>query len=164
MNIAFITRNALVGALLAVFQVALSAIPNTELVTPSLICYTLVFGAEGFAAALVFALLEILIWGLGMWNIAYLYVWPILAAAVLISRRCLGNRAGQLYYSVLAGLYGLMFGALCALMYLPVSLHTAYVWWLAGLRFDLWHGISNLLMTIVCYRPLVFLFGKLKQE
>ncbi len=139
------------AALLLVSQIALSSIPNTELVSFLLIMFTLQFGAEVFAAAEVFALLEIAVYGLGLWNVMYLYIWAILVALVLLLKKYTVVTKYKL--AVLSGLYGLAFGALCTIVYVIVTPTTALAWWIAGLGFDAWHGICNFIIMILLYTP-----------
>ncbi len=139
------------AALLLVSQIALSSIPNTELVSFLLILFTLQFGAEVFLVAEVFALLEIAVYGLGLWNIMYLYIWAILVALVLLLKKY--TTVTKYKLAVLSGLYGLAFGALCTLVYLVVTPTTALAWWIAGLSFDVWHGICNFIIMVLLYTP-----------
>ncbi|MDO5140665.1 MAG: hypothetical protein Q4D40_04280 [Eubacteriales bacterium] len=162
-----IAGNGIMGALLVVLQVGLSSIPNTELVTPVLICYAIVFGSEAYAASLVFAFLEILVWGLGLWNIMYIYIWPLLVLLTLglkaiIPENLIDRTTGQLLFGLLAGVYGLCFGALCTIVYIVVSPATAFAWWVAGIKTDIWHGFCNLTLTIIVYRPVINIMRRVK--
>ena len=69
---------SLLGAAMFVVQVALAALPNVELVSLLVIVGTLAFRRRAVYAIYVFAILEGLVYGFGVWWVMYLYVWTIL--------------------------------------------------------------------------------------
>lgn len=105
----------ILSALLIIGQVALGFLPNIEVVTLLVIAYTLVFGKKVFFIIYIFVLVEGLIYGFGLWWINYLYVWSVQAAVSLFFRK----QKSVLFWSILSGFFGITFGALCALPYLP---------------------------------------------
>ncbi len=142
---------AIMGVVLAASKEALAFLPNFELVTLLLILFTLCFGRYVIGALGVFLLLEGLLYGFGLWWAMYLYVWPLLAGLVWLFRWM--DRAWQ--WALLAGGYGLCFGSLCALAYLPLGgASMALAWAIAGLPFDFIHAGANFLLALVLYRPL----------
>ena len=108
---------ALLGAILVGLQVAMAALPNVEAVSLLVMVYTVVFGGAVAYILCVFVVLEMLIWGAGTWVISYLYVWAVLAVLAWALRK-MDSRLG---WAILSGGFGLAFGALCALVYLPVG-------------------------------------------
>ena len=85
---------ALVGVMAATMEcgkLALSFIPNVEIVTLLHAIYGFVFGWLGVAASLVFVCIEPMIYGFGSWWITYVLYWP--AVAVLF---CLLGRLGAI--------------------------------------------------------------------
>ena len=105
----------------------------------------------GLGAVGVFLGAEGLLYGFGPWWIMYLYVWPLLWALALLFRRM--KRRWQ--WALLSGLFGLAFGSLCALSYLPVGgLKMAFAWMVSGLPFDAAHGAGNFLLMLALYTPL----------
>ncbi len=146
---------AVIGVMTATLEAsktALAFLPNIELVSFLLIIYTLVFGRKTFAAAFAFVGVECLIWGMGLWIINYLYVWPFLVAVTLFARKRGADSA--LSYAVISGAFGLGFGALCAIPYLfiggPVMMAS---WWVAGIPFDLLHCGGNFALCLVLFKP-----------
>ena len=64
---------ALLAAILLLAQISLSFLPNIELVTLLLLCYTAVFPLrQVLGAVLVFDLLEGILYGFGLWWVMYL--------------------------------------------------------------------------------------------
>lgn len=152
---------ALVGIMIAVIEAAklsLAAIPNVELTSFLVIMFTLYFGKKAFFAIPGFVLIEVMIFGFEpMWVTAYMYVWPVLFLLTLLLRRF----KGAFNMALLSGLYGLMFGFLCSFPYLflttslnpTAGLKSAITWWIAGIPFDVIHGVSNFLIMLVLFSP-----------
>ena len=87
---------ALVGITAATVEcgkLALTALPNVEIVTLLLALYGYVFGWYGVASAVVFVSIEPLIYGFGTWLPAYFIHWPLVAIVfMLLGRIKLKNR------------------------------------------------------------------------
>ena len=66
--------NAFLAAILVIVQVAFSFLPNIEFVSLLIILYTLVFEKRTVVIIYLFALLEGILYGFGVWWIMYLYV------------------------------------------------------------------------------------------
>lgn len=147
---------AMLSAILYVVQVALSFIPNIELVSLLIIIYTLVYKQKTLYIIYTFVLLEGLSYGFGLWWFNYLYVWTIL---YLIIRICRKNH-GLIFWSIVSGAFGLGFGALCSIPYLFMGgLPSAFAYWVNGIPFDIAHCISNIIVTMVLFKPLYHLLN-----
>ncbi len=87
---------AFVGVMAATLEcgkLALSFLPNVEVVTLLCALYGYVFGWLGVAAAVVFVCVEPLIYGFGSWILTYIIYWPLVAFIfMLLSRRGVKNR------------------------------------------------------------------------
>ena len=102
-------------------------------------------------AAFAFVGVECLIWGMGIWVIMYLYIWPLLCILTLFLKK----QRSAWFWAVFSGIYGLMFGGLCSLVYLGFGgIKTAFAWWIAGIPYDILHGISNFVLMLILYRPI----------
>ena len=78
---------ALVGitaATLECAKLALSALPNIEVVTLLVALYGYVFGWYGLLSAVVFVSIEPLIYGFGTWVVSYYIYWPLLALTFML--------------------------------------------------------------------------------
>lgn len=155
-----ITRIALLSAILYVSKVALEFLPNVELVSLLTILYTLVFGKEAFLIVTVFNLFELIQWGFGTWWVSYLYVWPLLVLITLLLKKFIKEEF--LIWSVVSGLFGLIFGSLFAIVYLPVDPAYALAYWISGLPWDVWHGVCNFVLMLVIGKPLYLLLKKIR--
>lgn len=147
-----ITRIALLSAILYVSKTALEFLPNVELVSLLVLVYTLVFGGETLLVITVFNFFEFIQWGFGIWWISYLYVWPLLCLVTLVLRKRVKEEF--LAWGVVCGLFGMTFGGLFALTYLPVDPSYALAYWISGLPWDVWHGAWNFALAAVLGKPL----------
>ena len=146
-----ITQTALCAAIMFALQVALSVLPNIEIVSLLVILYTLVLRRKAIYVIYIFAMLEGLYYGFGLWWVSYLYVWTILA---LITHLC-RNSESPLLWAVISGAFGLFFGALVAIVYLFVGgPKMAVSFWIGGITFDLIHCAANFAVCLVLFNPL----------
>ena len=96
-------------------------------------------------------LLEIALYGAGLWNLMYLYVWPIVVLAALPFRRS----ESRAFWAAIAGLHGLCFGALGASSYVFIGgWQMAFSWWVSGIPYDVIHCVSNTVLVFVLFPPL----------
>jgi energy-coupling factor transport system substrate-specific component len=157
-NIALI---GMMSAILMTFQVALNFLPNIELVSLLIILYTLIFGKKTIYIIYVFVFLEGFIYGFGIWWFNYLYVWTVLFVIVLLFRRI----RSPFIWSVISGIYGLCFGALCSIPYYFTSgISAGFAYWIAGIPFDLTHGFSNFVVCLTLFYPLHFILKKVLKQ
>ncbi len=153
-----LTALAVFAALLIAVQVGLSFLPNIELVTLLIILMTKRFGWKSMLSVWVFVLVEGLIYGVHIWWINYLYIWPLLVISVLLFKKL----DHPLPFAILAGGYGLLFGTLCSIPYfLTGGLGAGFGYIISGIPFDLIHCISNFLLVLLLYKPLTFTLNKI---
>ncbi|MFT3983497.1 MAG: hypothetical protein QM697_06300 [Lachnospiraceae bacterium] len=141
----------ILAALLIAVQVGLAFLPNIELVSVLIIVYTLAIGKKVFYPLYTFVLVEGLLYGYGIWWINYLYVWAVLVIVVLF----LKEQESPVVWMTVAGLFGLLFGALTAIPYFFIGgVQMAWAYFLNGIPFDLLHGAGNCVTTLILYKPL----------
>lgn len=156
----YIVRVAFMAALLTVSKLALSFIPNVEVVTVLVIVYGSALGV-GYVlpATLIFCAVEIALYGVGTWNVLYFVYWPLLGLAACALR---GRKLPLAV--VMAALFSALFG------FLDAGITTLFVvgklselqlknyfvvYYLRGLYFDLVHVVSSAVTVGVLYVPLV---------
>ena len=140
-------------------KLALSIVPNVEIVSLMIILFTICFGKKAIYGIIVFVLMECAVWGVGLWTIMYLYIWPILGIAAYMFRKV----DSKWFWSVFAAIFGLLFGPLCSLTYLVTGgPYMAFTWWVAGIPWDIIHCIANFVIMAVLYVPLVRLLRRLE--
>lgn len=146
------------GALTFSLKLAMAFLPNIEPVSLLLIVFAVVFGWKALYITYVYVAMEILFFGLSLWNIYYLYVWAVLVLAAILLR----GMKSPLGWAVLSGAFGLMFGALCAVTDLFIGgPGYALAKWVTGITFDLAHCAGNFAIALLMFEPLRLLLGKL---
>lgn len=148
-------------ALLETVKFALQSIPNVELVTLLVMIFTLMIGPKVVIAIFAFVGLECFVWGLGVWTVMYLYVWPILMLCTFFLR----SIRSKWPFVMLSAMFGFFFGALCSLPYFFIGGATmAFSWWIAGIPYDLIHGGANAVVCVLLFDPLRRLAEKLSNR
>jgi len=141
-------------------------IPNVELTTFWIIMFSIDFGWKIYLVIPVFILIEMAMFGVHTWVIMYMYIWPSLAFIV----QRLKNMHSVYGWSILSCIYGLLFGLFCALPYVFIGaadggmlngLYSGFTYWIAGIPWDLVHGISNFILMFVLYKPVRTIMKKI---
>lgn len=141
----------LLGALTFALQVVMGPLPNIEPVSLLVILFGVTFGWKALYPIYVFVAMEILFYGLGVWNVYYLYVWLILAVAAIFMRKM----EHPLGWAILSGAFGLLFGVLCAIVDVFIGgIGYAAAKWVSGISFDLLHCGGNFIIALVLFKPL----------
>ncbi len=148
----------ILGAMTFGAKVAMAMLPNIEPVSLLVMIYGAVFGRKSLYPIFVYVAMEILLYGLGTWNIMYLYIWPGLSLIAWLLRK----QRHPLVWALISGCFGLLFGALCA----PVDVFIggfsyAAAKWVSGIPFDLTHCIGNFVIALLLFYPLRQLVTKL---
>jgi energy-coupling factor transport system substrate-specific component len=166
MRIKDIVIIGMLGALLFVVQVALRMIPNVELISFLIIIYTLVMNKKTLYIITVFIFLELFLYGFGLWWLNYLYIWFGLYGITRIFKK----ERSPFLWAIISGGFGFSFGALCAIPYFFMGLsggtlrngfQSAFAYWIAGIPFDIPHGIGNFLIALVLFKPVYTILNHL---
>lgn len=151
----------MMAASMEVAKLALSFLPNIELVSLFIIIFTLFLGNKVFYGIFVFVILEGFLYGFGLWWIMYLYCWPILA----LLTKLLHKQSSIVAFALLSGTYGLFFGALCSIPYLfiggPVMFFSN---WVTGIPFDIAHCLGNIIICFILFKPLFYIMERVTKE
>lgn len=148
----------MLAALTFALQVVMSPLPNIEPVSLLVMLFAVTFGWKALYPVYIFVVMEILYYGFNLWNIYYLYVWAILALATLLLRK----NQSVLVFAVLAAVFGLLFGALCAIVDVFIGgVGYAAAKWVSGIPFDVTHCVGNFAIALVAFAPLRKLMQKL---
>ena len=148
----------MLGALTFGMKVAMAGLPNIEPVSLMVMLFAVVFGWKCLYPIYLYVLLEILLYGINLWNINYLYVWLILSLGAMALKKF----QNPLWFAILSGLFGISFGLLCTPVYMVLDgWQYALRWWATGVGFDITHGIGNFVIALVLFYPLRKLLTKL---
>ena len=149
---------SLLGALTFSAKMVMAQLPNIEPVSLMVMLLAVTYSWRGLYAVAIYVGLEFAVWGLGLWSFCYRYVWFILFALALAFRQM----TSPFGWAALSGLFGLTFGALCAIVYwIAGGWGAAVSWWLAGIPFDLIHGGGNFAIALVLFDPMRRLLARL---
>lgn len=146
------------GGLMFAAKFAMSFLPNIEPVSLMVMLAAVTFGWMGIFPTYVYVALEILVFGIGTWNIPYLYVWLILFAAALALRKM----TRPLGWALLSGVFGLLFGVFSLPSHWAMAGFAGGLGWLiSGIPYDVLHCAGNFVIALVLFRPLRSLMEKL---
>lgn len=163
---------ALIGMMIAVLEVskrALDFLPNIELVTFWVIMFTLFLGKKAIYGVIGFTLIEGMVFGFHVWWIMYLYEWPLLCWITWKFRK----NESLVLWAVIAGIFGFTFGAMGSIPYFFIGLstggvvsglRTAFTWWIAGIPWDMIHGVANIVVMLILYKPVLLVMKKMKKK
>ena len=148
----------MLGAMTFAAKYVMAGLPNIEPVSLMVMVFGAVFGWKALYPIGVYIAMEFLFYGLGIWNIMYLYIWPLLALAAHLLR----DLDSPLGWALVSGGFGLFFGALC----MPVDVAIggfgyAVSKWISGIPFDFLHCAGNFVIALALFVPLRQLTHKL---
>ncbi len=146
------------GALTFAAKYAMSMLPNIEPVSLMVMLFAVSFGWKGLYPVYIYVVLEILVFGLGLWNINYLYIWAVLFCAACL----LQKMESPLGWALVSGGFGLAFGALCGIVDIFIGgLGYAAAKWVSGIPFDLMHCGGNFVIALLLFVPMRKLLTRL---
>ena len=165
-NVRKLTTLAVLAAILFVVQIALSFLPNIELVSLLIIIYAHSLKKwDAFIVIAVFTLLETTVWGVHDWVLGYLWIWPVLVFLSILFHPILKERSEfwALFAMGWALLFGFLFGVHNAVLY---GVKAGIAYYLRGISTDIIHAAGNYILTLLLYKPVKERFTKLyeKQE
>ena len=153
MNTKDIVLIGLLAALLKSSQAVLSFLPNIEIVSLLILIFSIRLGAKRtIYITVLFSTLNIMIWGLSPATIGYFFVWSGYSVVCSICKRFLNK---DINVAIFLGFFGLIFGALFALIYLPMGYSYVLTYWINGLTFDIIHTVSNFIIGLWAFNPVL---------
>lgn len=151
LHIREVTLFGILGAMTFAAKYVMAILPNIEPVSLMVMLFGAVFGWKGLYPTYLYVLMEVLFYGLGTWNVNYLYIWAVLLA-LAVSLRKMEQPIG---WAVLSGTFGLLFGALCAPVDVVIGgVSYAAAKWVSGIPFDIAHCAGNFVIALVLFGPM----------
>ena len=144
-------------------KILMEALPNIHLLAMLITVYTLVFRVKALIPIYLYVFLDGLVHGFAMWWFPYLYIWTILWGAVMILPRRMPRRIAIPVYALVSGLHGLLFGILYApaeAVMWSLDFEGLLAWIAAGLPYDVLHGVSDFVVTLLLTYPLTALLQR----
>ena len=148
----------ILGAMTFAAKYVMSFLPNIEPVSLMVMLFAVVFGRKWVYPVYLYVAMEILFYGINLWNLNYLYVWAVLAVAASLLR----SMQQPLAWALLSGVFGLAFGALCGIVDVFIGgFSYAVTKWISGIPFDILHCAGNFIIALVMFAPLRKLLERL---
>ena len=142
---------SVLGALTFAAKYVMAFLPNIEPVSLMVMLFAAVFGKKCLYPVYLYVAMEILFYGLGLWNINYLYVWAVLAAVAYL----LQKMESPLGWAMVSGVFGLLFGALCGIVDIFIGgFPYAVTKWISGIPFDIMHCAGNFAIALLLFKPM----------
>ena len=134
------------GALMYAVTLAMKVLPNIHLLGVFIVSITVVYRKKALYPIYVYVFVEGFLSGFATWWIPYLYIWTVLWLAVMLLPKNMPKMVEPIVYMAVSALHGLLFG----ILYSPLQAFLfgldfdgTIAWIIAGLPFDLVHGVSN---------------------
>lgn len=157
MNVREMVLFAVLGAMTFAAKYVMSFLPNIEPVSLTVMLFAVTFGWKWVYPVYLYVVMEVLFYGISLWNINYLYIWAVLAVAACFLR----NMRHPLAWAILSGTFGLLFGALCGIVDIfIVGFGYAVTKWVSGIPFDIAHCAGNFVIALVLFVPMRNLLEK----
>lgn len=142
----------MLGGVMYASKLLMEFAPNVHLLGVFIVALTVVYRFKALYPIYVFIFLVGLFNGFAMWWLPYLYIWDFLWGAAMLLPRKMNKKWAPLIYMTVSGLHGLLFGTLYApaqaLMF-GLSFDKMIAWIIAGLPWDLVHGVSNFICGLL---------------
>ncbi len=141
-----ITIFAMLGAVMYASKLLMEVAPNIHLLGVFTIAFTVVYRKKALYPIYIYVILNGIFSGFAAWWVPYLYVWTVLWGVVMLLPEQLPKKLRPLIYMTVCAVHGFLFGTLYApaqAILFGMSFQGMISWIIAGLPFDLIHGISN---------------------
>ena len=156
----------MLGTIMFVSKLLMEALPNIHLLGMLTMVYTLVYRQKALIPVYLYVMMNGLYAGFNLWWFPYLYVWTVLWAVTMLLPQKMPKAVACVVYPLVCGLHGLAFGTLYApaqaLMF-GLNAEQTLAWIVAGLPFDITHGIGNTLVGLLIV-PLSELLQKINRS
>lgn len=157
---------SMLGSIMYASKIIMEFIPNVHLLGMFTMTYTLVYRKKALYPIYIYILLNGLFAGFATWWLPYLYIWTVLWGATMLLPKNLPSKLRPFVYMVVCALHGFLFGTLYApaqALLFGLNFHGMIAWIIAGLPWDMIHGISNFCCGILIV-PLVALLKRLENS
>lgn len=154
----------MLGAVMYASKMIMELAPNIHLLGVFTIAFTVVYGKKALYPIYVYVLLNGLLSGFATWWVPYLYVWTVLWAVTMLLPKKLPKKLQPIIYMVINACHGFLFGVLYAPVQAVVfglSFEGMIGWIIAGLPFDMIHGVSNFFCGMLIV-PIIYLLKRLE--
>lgn len=143
---------AMLGTLMYTSKMVLEALPNVHILGVLTIVYTLCFRKKALVPIYIYVFILALFNGFSLWVLPHLYLWTLLWGCTMLIPTNLSLPKIQIICTILCGLHGFLYGTLYApaqAILFGLSFKSMITWIIAGIPWDIVHGISNLCISVL---------------
>ena len=154
---------SMLGTIMYVSKIIMELAPNIHLLAVLTITFTVVYRKKALYPIYIFVFLQGLFSGFSLWWIPNLYTWLVLWCVTMLLPPKLQMKHQAIIYMILASLHGFLYGVLYApaqMILFNYNFTQIIAWIIAGLPFDIIHGISNFFCGLLIV-PLINTLKKL---
>jgi len=139
---------AILGSIMFISHMIMIWIPSVHLIGLFIAAFTLTYRVKALIPIYIYVVIFGALYGFSAWWIPYLYIWlPLWGVFMLVGLIKLPVKVKVPVCMILCALHGFSFGILYApfwALLFGLSFQGTIAWLIAGIPFDITHGISNL--------------------
>lgn len=162
-----LTTFSMLGTLMYVSKVAMEFAPNVHLLGVFTVAFTVVYRKKALYPIYIYVLLNGIFAGFATWWIPYLYLWTVLWGVTMLLPKKMPRPVQVIVYAVVNALHGFSFGTLYApaqALLFGLSFKGMVAWIIAGLPWDVIHGVSNLVCGLLLIVPIILILKKMERS
>lgn len=157
---------AMLGSIMYSSKVIMEFAPNVHLLGMFTMTFTLVYRKKALYPLYTYILLNGVFAGFATWWLPYLYIWTVLWGVTMLLPKNMPAKVKPIVYMVVCACHGFLFGTLYApaqALLFGLNFKGMIAWIIAGLPWDIVHGISNFFCGMLIV-PLVKLLRMLENR
>ena len=142
----------MLAAMMYVSKIIMEMIPNVHLLGVFVVAITVVYRKKALYPIYTYVLLNGLIAGFSSWWISYLYIWTVLWGMTMLLPQNMPTKIKPIIYMLVCASHGFLYGTLYApaqALLFGMDFRATIAWIIAGLPWDIVHGISNFFCGIL---------------
>lgn len=142
----------MLGAMMYASKLIMELLPNVHLLGVFTIAITVVYRKKALYPIYLYVFLNGLFAGFATWWIPYLYIWTVLWGATMLLPKNMPKKVQPIVYMCLCAAHGFLYGTLYAptqAILFGLDFKGMIAWIIAGLPWDMVHGISNFFCGIL---------------
>lgn len=142
----------MLGSLMYASKVIMEAAPNVHLLGVFTIAFTVVYRKKALYPIYTYVFLNGLFSGFAAWWIPYLYIWTVLWGVTMLLPQNMPKKIKPVVYMSINACHGFLFGTLYApaqAILFGLSFDGMIAWIIAGIPWDIVHGVSNFLCGLL---------------
>lgn len=154
---------AMLGTLMFCSKIVMELLPNLHIIGALMMVYTVVFRKKALIPLYVFVFITGVYGGFAPWWVPYLYIWLPLWGLTMLLPRNMPTLVACIVYPAVCSVHGFAYGTLYApaqAIMFGFDFKTTVAWIVAGLPFDVIHGLGNIVMGMLVY-PLSVILKKI---